>query len=208
MTKAVDTQSQARSLLPLWLLILVFCLPVVIGWFLYLNPQLLAGSQQVNGRLIEPPRSISQVRLLRADGSNLKMRDMQGQWVLMLVVAEGCGDPCRGSLLELRKIERALGRDQARLQRLLLLGKPAAEQRQEIQNNRLQDTATVTAFEPVAGRPFLAQASTIFVVDPIGRLMLRYSSDTQSDKILSDIKRLMTATKNWNRGCTVCPAIN
>ncbi len=206
MTQAVRLQPKERSLLPLWLLILVFCLPMVIGWFLYLNPQLLAGSQQVNGRLIGPPRSISQVRLLRTDGSNLKMQDMRGQWVLMLVVAEGCGDPCRGSLLELRKIERALGRDQTRLQRLLVLGKPAAEQRQEIQNNRLLDTATV--FEPIGSKLFQDQASTIFVIDPMGRLMLRYPSDTQSDKILPDIKRLLTATKNWNRGCTVCPAIN
>ncbi len=215
MTEAVGSQHQERSLLPLWLLILVFCLPMAIGWFLYLNPQLLVGSQQVNGRLLVPPRSVSHVVLPRADGSSLKIQDMQGQWVLMLAVTEGCGDSCRRSLLELRKIQRAVGRDQLRLQRLLVLGKSTAEERQEIQNNRLLDTTTV--FEPAGDEPFLAplfsllegsQASSIFVIDPVGRLMLSYPSATQSHKILLDIKQLLTVTKNWNRGCEVCPAIN
>jgi len=215
MTETIEQHHRDRNLLPLWLLIMVFCLPMVIGWVLYLNPGLLSGSQRVNGQLIVPPRSLSQVVLPRPDSSSLKIQELQGQWLLMLAVTGECGASCRRDLFQLQKIEKAVGRDQSRVQRLLVLGNPSTGNRQEIMDNRLLDTATV--FDPVSGKPFLASIfslvagaaeSAIFVVDPMGRLMLAYPSDTPPIEILSDIKQLLTATKNWNRGCAVCPAIN
>ncbi len=215
MTESLEQHQHHRSLLPLWLVILVFCLPMVLGWVLYLNPGLLSGSQQVNGQLILPPRSLSQVVLPRPDNSSFRFNQLQGQWILMLAVRGGCGAACRRDLFQLQKIEKAVGRDQMRVQRLLVLGKASSGNRQEIRNNRLLDTAAV--FEPVTGKPFLdpvfslldgSEGSAVFVVDPMGQLMLAYSSDTPPIEILSDIKQLLVATKNWNRGCAVCPAIN
>jgi hypothetical protein len=215
MTQGQERHYQGRDLLPLWLLILVFCLPMVLGWLLYLNPGFLSGSQQVNGHLIVPPRSLSQVVLPRPAGSRLSFSHLQGQWLLMLAVRGECGPVCRRDLFQLQKIEKAVGRDQGRVQRLLVLGKPSTGNRQEIRDNRLLDTTT--AFEPETGKPFLSPVfsligsqvdSATFVVDPMGRLMLAYHADTPPIEILSDIKQLLTATKNWNRGCAVCPAIN
>jgi len=215
MTESMEQHPHRRSLLPLWLIILVFCLPMVLGWVLYLNPSLLSGSQQVNGQLIVPPRSLSQAVLQYPDSSSFRFDQMQGQWILMLAVRGGCGAACRRDLFQLKKIEKAVGRNQMRVQRLLVLGKPSSGNRQEIHNNQLLDTPAV--FETGTGKPFLepvislldgSEGSAIFVVDPMGQLMLAYSSDTSPIEILQDIKQLLVTTKNWNRGCAVCPAIN
>ncbi len=215
MIETIEQHQQERNLLPLWLLIMVFCLPMAIGWVLYLNPDFLSGSQQANGQLIVPPRSLSEVVLLRPDSSTIGFQELKGQWLLVLAVRGDCGASCRRDLFQLQKIEKAVGRDRSRLQRLLVLGKPSTGNRQEIIANRLLDTATV--FDPESDKPFLSSIfslaarldeSAIFIVDPMGRLMLAYPNDTPPIEVLSDIKQLLTATKNWNRGCAVCPVIN
>ncbi len=215
MEELAEQKYRTRNLVPLGLLILVFALPMAIGWFLYLNPEVLEGSQSVNGSLIQPPRSLNKIVLNSLDSEKYKFQDRQGMWIMMLAVKGECNADCKRWLVDMQMIRRAVGRDHSRVQSLLVLESPeywSDKHRQGISHNKIK-----TAFESGVGKPFLSSVfslidnqvdAAIFIIDPMGNLMLSYSDNPQAIEIHEDLKQLLTATKNWNRGCAVCPAIN
>ena len=176
------------------LVILALCAaPTVAAWFAYFvwQPQ----SRTNYGELIEP-RSLSDPELRRLDGGSFRLSQLRGKWVLLQIDSGACGDSCRKKLVYMRQARLALGKDAERIERVWLLDDaavpaPALLREHEGLNAVRASGGSLLEELPSLGNP----AGYIFVVDPLGSLMLRFPGDPDGRKMLKDLARLLRASR-------------
>jgi hypothetical protein len=114
---------------------------------------------------------------------------LRGRWVLVTVDAAACGAACEKKLYFVRQVRRAQGGEAERIERLWLVtdrGAPRPELVRAIEGARIvaSDADTVRAFP---GNP----AEHIYLVDPLGNLMMRYPQEPDPSKMIKDLQRLL-----------------
>ncbi len=179
-----------RGRVKLLLLAAFFASPMAAAWLAY-ELQWAPGGSGNYGELVEP-RSIPDATLVRVNDAPLKLSSLRGKWVLVQFDAPDCDAYCEKKLYYMRQIRRALGRDLERVERLWVLagaGTPRAALLAAFEGTKVvrsADPGFATAF-PVA----TSQADHIFVVDPLGNIMMRFPRDPDPSRMLKDLKRLL-----------------
>jgi len=189
----MSNEKPKKSLLSLWLLIAVCVAPVAASYVAYYFWQ---PSGHVNyGELIEP-RPLPDAGLSLAGGAPFQWKKLKGNWVLVIVDSGNCDTYCQRKLLYLRQVRLAQGREADRIERAWLItddAKPAAAVADEYRGTEL-----IRATGNDLLKLFPAQASPadhIYIVDPLGNLMMRYPRDADPRKIVRDVSRLLRHSK-------------
>jgi hypothetical protein len=111
---------------------------------------------------------------------------LRGKWVLVTFDAAACDAYCEKKLYFMRQVRRAQGKEMDRVERLWVLsdgGKPRAELLPAIEGTR---------FAALSGREFAGNpAEHIYLVDPLGNLMMRFPRDPDPSKMIKDLQRLL-----------------
>jgi hypothetical protein len=161
------------------LLALFFLLPVAgstLVWWLDLVP----GSVSNYGTLL-PPRPVP----LPASSA------LKGKWVLVQFDAGACDAACERKLYFMRQVRRAQGREMPRVARLWL-----------VTDGATPAPALLTAIEGTVVAPAGAAAwpaegavtDHIYLVDPLGNLMMRFPRDPDPARVIKDLNRLLKAS--------------
>lgn len=111
---------------------------------------------------------------------------LRGKWVLVMFDAAACDAYCEKKLYYMRQVRRAQGRDQERIERLWIVtdgGKPRADVLAAIEGTHLSRTSP-------AGFPGEPR-DHIYLVDPLGNLMMRFPRDPDPSRMLKDLQRLL-----------------
>jgi hypothetical protein len=164
------------------LLALFFVLPVAASfliWWLDLAP----GTTGNYGMLLPPkPVAAAPVAALR------------GRWVLVQFDGGACDEGCERKLYLMRQVRRAQGREMERVARLWLVtdaARPGARLLSAIEG-------TVVAPAGAAAQEFPAERSQrdhVYVVDPLGNLMMRFPRDPDPMRVIKDLQRLLRASQ-------------
>jgi hypothetical protein len=112
---------------------------------------------------------------------------LRGKWLLVAADASACDAWCEKKLYYLRQLRRAQGKDMERVERLWLVtdgGKPRAELLQAFEGTLVERAPKMDEFP---GNPI----DHIYLVDPLGNLMMRYPRDPDPSKMLKDLQRLL-----------------
>jgi cytochrome oxidase Cu insertion factor (SCO1/SenC/PrrC family) len=129
------------------------------------------------GELLEPRRLEGPLAPLR------------GKWVLVTFDAAACPSACERKLYVVRQVRLALGKDAARIERLWLVtdaGQPGARLVAAIEGAR------IVAATADLQRAFPGEAvAHIYLVDPLGNLMMRYPADADPSRMIKDLERLL-----------------
>jgi hypothetical protein len=161
------------------LLIGVVCAaPLVLGTLAYVY-RWTPGEGGSYGELIAP-------RLL----SGPPFERLRGKWLLVAFDAAGCDAWCEKKLYFMRQVRRAQGKDMERVERLWVLtdaGKLRPELLQAIEGTQVLHPRDSSFMNSFAGNP----VDHIYVVDPLGNLMMRYPRDPDPSKMLKDLQRLL-----------------
>ncbi|MFN2645689.1 MAG: SCO family protein, partial [Burkholderiales bacterium] len=114
---------------------------------------------------------------------------LRGKWVLVTFDAASCSESCERKLYVVRQVRLALGKDAARVARLWLVtdaGRPAARVLAAIEG--AQVASAPPGFQRAFGGDLLAH---IYLVDPLGNLMMRFAADPDPSRVIKDLERLM-----------------
>lgn len=189
-----------RQRLVLLAIIACFALPLAAAW-LSVGHWRPDGSVQ-HGELLHPARPL-ELRFDPASEADANgVERLRGRWVLAYVgSADACDARCRTGLYDMRQVRLALGKDIDRIKTLLLLdARPAPEWRQWLSaehaatvvgvTDDAQRTALLSAF-PQAGRA----GDWVYLLDPLGNLLMRYPVEAEPSGILKDLKRLLKWSK-------------
>ncbi len=145
-----------------------------------------------HGRLVQPPLLLDDAVLAnRADDAAFELR---GRWHLVQFVPRACDAACDERIIRTRQVRLALGKESDRIGRLLVLPSDAEVTRWRAAH---PDAALVLDNDP-AWAPLVgafdevdAQRTGIFLVDPIGNLMMVFASDEGPKTIHKDLQRLL-----------------
>jgi cytochrome oxidase Cu insertion factor (SCO1/SenC/PrrC family) len=168
-----------RGRIKLLALALLFVAPFVLAWLAW-RFEWATGQTSNYGELITPARPVR----------GAPFEALRGKWILVTFDAAACDAYCERKLYFMRQIRRALGDDGDRVARLWLLtdeARPAAKLLAAITGTRVEGAGGLGAHFPADG----ALADRIYVIDPMGNLMMRYPRDPDPSRMLKDLQRLI-----------------
>jgi cytochrome oxidase Cu insertion factor (SCO1/SenC/PrrC family) len=178
--------------LSLWLIAAVTVAPVAASYLVYyFSPP----GRTVNyGELIEP-RPLPDAKLLLTDGRPFQLSQLRGRWAIVTVDSGRCDAGCDRKLLYLRQLRLTQGRDMERLERVWLINDDAVPREEVVAP--YQGTWIVRADAELLKR-FPAQGAAtdhIYLIDPLGNLMMRYPRDPDPRLMIKDLARLLKASQ-------------
>jgi len=199
--------------LALLIIAAIFLLPLLLAWLMYSGSLDFKPTSTRNlGTLIEPPVPIDWTRAVLLSGeTNLAANPEQGigvfneYWVILKPVPAGCDDSCLKEVSNLRQIHRASGRQQFRIRLALLLDESSpADQAQSLlaiypKFHLIRDPSGILS-EALAGiqQNLSGQAGPekgVYMIDPLGNIMMYYKAGSDPNFLKQDLKRLLTWSK-------------
>ena len=179
-----------RSRLYLLGLVLAFAGPLVASVVLYHNPQLRGNIGGNNhGSLILPPQPL---------GRNLfRLPDQPPRWTLLYHArAAACSLDCEATLFMMRQVHKSLGSKRNRAQVLILLEHSGlhgnyAPMLRHFSPDQVRVSPEALDLSALDDQP----GDTLFIVDPLGNLLMYYDNQATSKGILADLKRLLSASR-------------
>lgn len=198
------TQTFPRSRWTLWLVLLVCAAPVVASYFAFYVLDLRGSAY---GDLITPTRDLPPDLPLRTlSGEPVAAPTLRGQWLLTYVPDRACATDCERMLFMQRQLREMLGRERDKLDKLVLVPDDVSLSAAQIDAlTQHKAPATVLRVPRAALTAWLAPASGrhmdehLFLIDPMGRWMLRSPAQPEPMRFKKDLDRLMKANAGWDQ---------
>ena len=199
--------------LALLIIAAMFLLPLLLAWLMYSGSlDFKPASTRNLGTLIEPPVPIDWTATVLLSGEAiLAAKPEQGigvfdeHWVILQPVPAGCDDSCLKEVSNLRQIHRASGRQQFRIRLALLLDESSpAEQAQKPVGHLPKISFNQGSLRHLVGSTGRNQqnlsgqagpAKGVYMIDPLGNIMMYYEAGSDPNYIKQDLKRLLTWSK-------------
>jgi cytochrome oxidase Cu insertion factor (SCO1/SenC/PrrC family) len=199
--------ARRRGLWPLWALIAVFAAPILATWFYFFFPEYLPETRSNRGEILKPALALPEgLDLSTLDGDPFDSASLEGAWTLVYLTAGSCDQGCIDHLMQIRQIRLGLGEGRKLVERLLLIGDLSAPVDQAL----LDDAFAGMGVAQIDGGGLAALLGAlgsgpealgrVYLLDPQGRLAMRYAADAPPKDILKDLERLLKGSKNWIKG--------
>jgi cytochrome oxidase Cu insertion factor (SCO1/SenC/PrrC family) len=186
-------QARKRNRRTLWLLFAVCAAPVIASYIAY---NFWRPASHVNyGTLLEP-HPLPDASFVALDGKVFRLSHLKGEWVLLTSASAACDAACRERLVYMRQVRLAQGKESERIERVWIVTDeraPSAELLAEHTGLHVvrDPRKTVLAALPPSG----SGTEHVYVVDPLGNLMMRFPADPDPRRMLKDISRLLRHSK-------------
>ena len=179
-----------------WLLlgvIAAFVGPLLLAYLLMMVLEWAPSSHTNHGRLIEPLVTVEGLAVVDRNGAVLPADYWAGHWTLVFYADGACDLACEAALFKARQTRLALGRDAPRIQRLYLQASPGAHPGERL----LQEHPGMPLARLAAGAGSLAGLPTqqLYLVDPMGNIVLGYDDNATAKGLMKDLKRLLKVSK-------------
>jgi hypothetical protein len=185
--------SRARGRRTLLIVAAIFLLPVAAAFTLYYGKLWRPANSASKGELIEPARPLTVAGLRHADGTPADAAVLSGKWTLLYIGDGRCDAACRIALVFARQSRLALNNEMTRVQRVFLATGNCCDG--DYFSREQPGLVALDASSPEA-QALLAQfpperEHTLFIVDPLGNLMMRHDASHTTKDLLSDLKKLL-----------------
>jgi cytochrome oxidase Cu insertion factor (SCO1/SenC/PrrC family) len=175
------------------LLVAVFVVPVIAAYLAFFGWR-PAGHTNYGELITVTP--LQQTAGALHDGTPFDLNTLQGKWVMVHVGPATCDADCAQQLYLMRQTRIAQGKAQSRIERLWVLSGDGAADPALLADHpglhvwRPADAAFIEQFPATVER-----AHHIYLVDPLGNLMLRFPAEPEPKRIMKDLKLLLKASQ-------------
>lgn len=199
--KGAEKINQTRSRWTLVLLVALFASPIILAIIVYNNKSLIPTSTKNKGELVQPARPLPELELITFDAKKFVTEDFRHLWSILYFAPATCDTQCNESLTNMRNIRLAQAGEALRVQYFLIFNTmPDKSSLQELikQHPRmiilsgpeaeLAKLKMTFSIEPAVS---VFDAQQIYLLDPIGNLMMYYKKGAPGANLLKDLKYLM-----------------
>jgi peroxiredoxin len=183
---------------PLYLVLIICTVPVVASYLAY---YVFKPTGRTNyGILIDPQVPVPALSLKRLDGTPFDMQSLRGEWVMVTVDRAQCPDACRTKLWNMRQVRTATGKDRDRIERVFLITDDAPTAtlllREFEGTHFLRASATeLASFLALPADGSAVLEDCVWLIDPLGHLMLRWPKAADPSRMKKDVDRLLRASR-------------
>lgn len=179
----------------LYLLITLCVAPVVASYLLYYAAP---PSGRTNYGELVPQQPMPPLTLKLQDGTAYDPKQLLGQWVMLHVDGAACADACKNKLWQMRQLRAAQGKNSDRIERVFLV--VDAEPLETMLLREYDGTHFLRASRAELERFLQPQPGArledhVYMIDPIGNLMMRWPKDADPNRMKRDISRLLKASR-------------
>ena len=189
------------------LIFVLFVISPIAAWLVHtgvIDVSFDAGQGKNKGELVHPARPLEGFALADTDGKGITREDFLGLWTMVEFAPALCVDDCMKNVYKMRQVRLALGKDAHRVQRVVI-----AEHAAHLDKIMSDNPGTRLFIATDRSLPLLKQfpnyiegdissvAQRIYIIDPLGNLMMQYASNVDPSDILKDLRQLLKAT--WIR---------
>ena len=185
---------RARNLRTLAALAGLFLLPLAAAFCTYYGTPWRPAGRVNHGVLITPARPLPRVALPAPLGASAPAPPFGEQWALVYVDDGACAAECRRALYVIRQTRLALNNDMQRVRRVLLVGGACgacASLAREDPGLQMFDASGAAGAALLAEFAPAGRGPALFVVDPLGNLMMSYDARQDPHGLLEDLKKLL-----------------
>ena len=185
---------RARNLRTVGALAALFLLPLALAFFTYYATDWRPVGRVNHGALIIPARPLPAIALPRAPGSDAAAAaTLRDRWTLVYVGDGACDAECRAALLVMRQTRLALNNDMTRVARVFLAtGHCCTDTAGSAETGlALLDASGAGGAALLEQFPAAGRAHSIYVVDPLGNLMMSYDARLDPHGLLEDLRKLL-----------------
>lgn len=192
-----DNRQKNKGRWKLLALLAICAAPMIASYLAYyvIKPQ----GRTNYGELLDPrAHPIPALGSTTLDGKPISLEAYKGKWIMLQVNGADCGEPCTGKLYNMRQLRLAQGKDRDRVERVWLItdDKPLETLlMREYDGTRMirAKPDLVRAWLPV--EPDTAVTDHMYMIDPLGNLMMRFPKDADPNKIKKDLSKLLKASR-------------
>lgn len=182
-----------------WILMVIFlvCLaPVVASYYTYL---VIRPDGRTNyGELMEPFQDVASLSGVGLDGTPASLAALSGRWIMITGSVGACDAACEHRLYLMRQVRLTTGKNRDRVERAWIVpGDATPDARLLAQHEGMVVIRAAPGAMLAAG--FAATEGTrpedhIWIVDPHGKLVLRYPVEADPSRIKKDLLKLLSAS--------------
>jgi hypothetical protein len=175
---------QRRQRRKLLLLAALFFLPITASFVLYYGTDWRPTATSNHGVLIHPARPLPEAA-----------EPLRGKWALVYVGEGSCAQACRDALVFARQTRLALNQEMTRVDRVLLATGNCCDL-EYLDAEHAGIKVFDVSEEPARGSllavlPPEDREYSLYIVDPLGNLVMRYDTREEPRGLLSDLRKLL-----------------
>ncbi len=181
----------------LFLVLAVCAAPMILSYFFYyvVKPE----GRTNYGSLIDPrlyPIPVLQSKDFKQQSLH-ELSELKGKWILLTIGGGLCDQICQQNLYYQRQVRTAQGKEMQRVERVWLINdqaKPEAAVLQQFEGTHIwyTDAARLQQWLPVD--PGGVYTEHIYLIDPLGNLMMRFPKQADPAKIKKDLSKVLKAS--------------
>lgn len=187
-------QQQRKGRVVLVLMLIFFVVPLLVVFLMYKYNWMPSGTSV--GELVKPARLMRDVSQLKSDtGASIPNTFWKERWSIVYVTAD-CQKTCLDKLHDMRQLHVSLYKDMPRAQRVLIttMQDTTAIKRDYpdliVINQPLNQISTLMA-EFEVNDESVASSNRLYLVDPLGHLMMSYQPELPLAAVRKDVTRLL-----------------
>jgi len=190
------TQPIQRSKWKLYMVIGICVAPILIS---YLTYYVIKPTGRTNYGTLLDPRLYPMPKLnsVLLGGAPEELTAYKGKWIMLQVSSSDCHTKCQSGLFAMRQLRLMQGKDMDRIERVLLV---TDQQPIETMLIRAYDGMHILRVDAKAldawlpAEPGTTDQDRLYLIDPLGNLMMRYTVDADPNKVKKDLAKLLKAS--------------
>ncbi|MDH5479327.1 MAG: hypothetical protein OEX11_01000 [Nitrosomonas sp.] len=186
-------QIQRNNRIKLLSLLALMLAPVIISYGIFFSDYRPDSANY--GEILEI-KKISGSGINQVDNTIFRMKDLHGKWVLVMVDSGVCDEVCQTQIFHLRQVRLVQNKEMSRVERLWLIDdnvKVDAELIEKYEGTHFINARDSELLEFIT--PIESQRNHVYVVDPMGNLMMRFPENHDPTLVGKDIKHLLDVSQ-------------
>ena len=176
------------------LLFVLLCAPIIASYTLYFFG-VRPGATVNYGELLQV-KPLAGTALNQADQTIFRIRQLRGKWVMAMVDSGKCDEQCQKKLYYMRQVRLTQHKEKDRVERLWLIDDgevPAPEIVKDFDGVLLINAKDSDLLSEIPAT--VSHRDHIYLIDPIGNLMMRFPKNPDPAQMAKDIKRLLKVSQ-------------
>ncbi len=190
-----------RNPYTVWFVVLAFIAPVVLAYIMFFFVDVKSFVN--HGEILNPIVHIRSFELKDENNEIIPEGELTYKWRIISFIGKDCDQQCESRLFDSRQIHTSLGKNQHRLIRMFVHLEPAgeslsaliAEKHSNITRVNGDATIIINALGDNIRDNASIQNNEIYIMDPMGNVMMRFTQEQPNKEFLHDLKKLLKASQ-------------